>query len=67
MCVCEREREGECSGLMPSSVKRERGHAPDGMNALGLSLIVKMGCICTRETVNINGVKYVVKERLGEG
>ncbi|RZB38951.1 serine/threonine-protein kinase 16 [Asbolus verrucosus] len=37
------------------------------MNALGLSMIVKMGCICTRESLNINGVKYVVKERLGEG
>lgn len=37
------------------------------MNALGLSLIMRMGCICTRETVNINGIKYTVKERLGEG
>lgn len=37
------------------------------MNALGLSLILKMGCFCTKQTVNINGTKYVVKERLGEG
>nr|CAH7749803.1 unnamed protein product [Callosobruchus chinensis] len=37
------------------------------MNTLGLSMIMKMGCFCTRESVNINGVKYVVKERLGEG
>lgn len=37
------------------------------MNALGLSMIVKMGCICTKESLNINGIKYVVKERLGEG
>lgn len=26
-----------------------------------------MGCVCTRETININGIKYTVKERLGEG
>ncbi|XP_018564477.1 serine/threonine-protein kinase 16 [Anoplophora glabripennis] len=37
------------------------------MNALGLSMIVKMGCICSRESIDINGSKYVVKERLGEG
>ncbi|XP_060533480.1 serine/threonine-protein kinase 16 [Cylas formicarius] len=37
------------------------------MNTLGLSMLLKMGCICTRETVDINGVKYVIKERLGEG
>lgn len=37
------------------------------MNTLGLSLILKMGCFCTKETININGTKYVVKERLGEG
>ncbi|KAJ8947500.1 hypothetical protein NQ314_008578 [Rhamnusium bicolor] len=37
------------------------------MNALGLSMIVKMGCICSRESININGHKYMVKERLGEG
>ncbi|KAI4454530.1 serine/threonine-protein kinase 16 [Holotrichia oblita] len=37
------------------------------MNTLGLSLIMRMGCICTRESLNINGVKYNVKEHLGEG
>ncbi|KAJ8935802.1 hypothetical protein NQ318_023354 [Aromia moschata] len=37
------------------------------MNALGLSMIVKMGCICSRESININGSRYTVKERLGEG
>lgn len=37
------------------------------MNTLGLSMILKMGCICTKEAVNINGTRYVVKERLGEG
>lgn len=39
----------------------------DAMNTLGLSLILKMGCFCSKQTVNINGTKYVVKERLGEG
>ncbi|KAG5865233.1 hypothetical protein JTB14_012053 [Gonioctena quinquepunctata] len=37
------------------------------MNALGLSMILKMGCICTKESIYINGTRYVVKERLGEG
>ncbi|CAH1107541.1 unnamed protein product [Psylliodes chrysocephalus] len=37
------------------------------MNTLGLSMILKMGCICTKEHLNINGIKYVVLERLGEG
>ncbi|XP_022908829.1 serine/threonine-protein kinase 16 [Onthophagus taurus] len=37
------------------------------MNTLGLTLIMKMGCFCTRETININGTKYTVKEHLGEG
>lgn len=37
------------------------------MNALGLSMIVKMGCFCTKENINVNGTRYVVKERLGEG
>lgn len=37
------------------------------MNTLGLSLIMRMGCICTRESLNINGVKYNVREHLGEG
>ncbi|KAL3271013.1 hypothetical protein HHI36_021514 [Cryptolaemus montrouzieri] len=37
------------------------------MNAIGLSLIMKMGCICSKEVININGVRYIVKEHLGEG
>lgn len=37
------------------------------MNTIGLSLLLKMGCVCTRETININGIKYTVRERLGEG
>ncbi|KAJ8913709.1 hypothetical protein NQ315_007426 [Exocentrus adspersus] len=37
------------------------------MNTLGLSMIVKMGCICSKESIDINGSRYVVKERLGEG
>lgn len=37
------------------------------MNALGLSTILRLGCICTSETIEINGIKYIVKELLGEG
>ncbi|PNF39061.1 Serine/threonine-protein kinase 16 [Cryptotermes secundus] len=37
------------------------------MNSLGLSIILKMGCICSRETILINSRKYYVLEHLGEG
>lgn len=37
------------------------------MNSIGLSLILKMGCICTRETIVINNKKYYVIENLGVG
>lgn len=37
------------------------------MNALGLSLILKMGCFCTKEVITINSQKYYVLEQLGEG
>lgn len=37
------------------------------MNALGLSLIVKMGCLCTKDVVTINSQKFYVLEQLGEG
>lgn len=37
------------------------------MNALGLSLIMKMGCFCSREVLYINNVRYIIKEKLGEG
>ncbi|XP_012289091.1 serine/threonine-protein kinase 16 [Orussus abietinus] len=37
------------------------------MNSLGLSLILKMGCICTKETIIVNNRKYTVREHLGEG
>ncbi|XP_046742893.1 serine/threonine-protein kinase 16 isoform X1 [Diprion similis] len=37
------------------------------MNSLGLSLILKMGCICAKETITVNGRKYTVREHLGEG
>lgn len=37
------------------------------MNALGLSLIMKMGCFCSREVIFVNNTKYEIKERLGEG
>ncbi|XP_076627282.1 serine/threonine-protein kinase 16 [Colletes latitarsis] len=37
------------------------------MNSLGLSLILKMGCICSKETITINSRNYTVREHLGEG
>lgn len=37
------------------------------MNSLGLSLILKMGCICAKETITVNSRKYTVREHLGEG
>uniref|UniRef100_A0A1B6CHR9 non-specific serine/threonine protein kinase n=1 Tax=Clastoptera arizonana TaxID=38151 RepID=A0A1B6CHR9_9HEMI len=37
------------------------------MNALGLSIIMRMGCFCTKEVVTINNQKYYVCETLGEG
>lgn len=37
------------------------------MNALGLSMIMKMGCLCTKEVITINSQKYYVCETLGEG
>ena len=37
------------------------------MNSLGLSLIFKMGCLCSKETILINNKKYTVLEHLGEG
>lgn len=37
------------------------------MNSLGWAIIFKMGCWCSKETINIGGVKYVVKERIAQG
>ncbi|XP_075216044.1 serine/threonine-protein kinase 16 isoform X2 [Lycorma delicatula] len=37
------------------------------MNALGLSLILKMGCLCTKDVITVNSKKYYVLEQLGEG
>ncbi|GLH02694.1 Mitogen-activated protein kinase kinase kinase [Gryllus bimaculatus] len=37
------------------------------MNSLGLSIILRMGCICSRETLHVNSKKYYVMENLGVG
>ncbi|KAL6447019.1 hypothetical protein ACFW04_001407 [Cataglyphis niger] len=37
------------------------------MNSLGLNLILRMGCICAKETITVNSRKYRVREHLGEG
>ncbi|XP_055375092.1 serine/threonine-protein kinase 16 [Condylostylus longicornis] len=37
------------------------------MNSLGWTIIFKTGCWCAKENININGTRYIVKERLAEG
>lgn len=37
------------------------------MNSLGLNLILRLGCICAKETITVNSRKYRVREHLGEG
>lgn len=37
------------------------------MNSLGLAIIMKYGCWCSKETIVIGGSKYVVKERIAQG
>jgi len=37
------------------------------MNSLGLNLILRMGCLCSKEKVNVNGRSFYVRERLGQG
>ncbi|XP_013389730.1 serine/threonine-protein kinase 16 [Lingula anatina] len=37
------------------------------MNAYGLSILLKMGCVCGKESIRINNEKYFVRSRLGEG
>uniref|UniRef100_A0A1A9WL85 non-specific serine/threonine protein kinase n=1 Tax=Glossina brevipalpis TaxID=37001 RepID=A0A1A9WL85_9MUSC len=37
------------------------------MNSFGWALIMKRGCFCSKETLNINGSKYVIRDRLNQG
>lgn len=37
------------------------------MNAYGLTLIMKMGCLCIKEKITVNGARYTVVQRLAEG
>uniref|UniRef100_A0A0K8TRE1 non-specific serine/threonine protein kinase n=1 Tax=Tabanus bromius TaxID=304241 RepID=A0A0K8TRE1_TABBR len=37
------------------------------MNSLGWAILFKMGCICSRESININGTKYIIRERIAQG
>ncbi|XP_071577056.1 serine/threonine-protein kinase 16 isoform X2 [Temnothorax nylanderi] len=37
------------------------------MNSLGLNIIFRMGCICTKEIITVNSRKYKVCEHLGDG
>ncbi|XP_034238681.1 serine/threonine-protein kinase 16 [Thrips palmi] len=37
------------------------------MNSLGLNIIFKMGCLCSKDSVTVNSKKYFLREQLGEG
>lgn len=37
------------------------------MNSLGWAIIFKIGCLCTKETITINGTKYVVCDHIAQG
>lgn len=37
------------------------------MNSLGLNIIFRMGCICTKEIITVNSRRYKVCEHLGDG
>lgn len=37
------------------------------MNSFGWAILFKMGCLCSRETVEIRGSKYTVRERIAQG
>ncbi|XP_069111338.1 serine/threonine-protein kinase 16-like [Argopecten irradians] len=37
------------------------------MNSIGLTYLLKMGCVCGRETLRINDRRFIVRSRLGEG
>ncbi|KAG0722605.1 Serine/threonine-protein kinase 16 [Chionoecetes opilio] len=38
------------------------------MNTIGLTILVRMGnCLCVRESVEINGSKFYVRDSIGEG
>ncbi|XP_064455313.1 serine/threonine-protein kinase 16-like [Ornithodoros turicata] len=37
------------------------------MNSLGWGILFSMGCTCSKETVCINGKRYTIKSRIGEG
>ncbi|XP_050711137.1 serine/threonine-protein kinase 16-like [Eriocheir sinensis] len=38
------------------------------MNTIGLTILVRMGnCLCAKETITINGSRYYIRDRIGEG
>ena len=37
------------------------------MNSIGLNMILRLGCLCSKESVYINSKKYYIKDQLGEG
>ena len=38
------------------------------MNTAGLAILVRMGnCLCMKETVKVNGIKYYVRQHIEDG
>lgn len=37
------------------------------MNSVGIAYLLKMGCVCGKESVRINDRRFIVRSRLGEG
>lgn len=37
------------------------------MNSFGLSILFRMGCLCTKESFTINGTKYTVVDHIAQG
>lgn len=37
------------------------------MNSMGLAMLFRMGCVCSKENLTIKGVKYQVLENIAQG
>lgn len=46
----------------------QRDNIVSDMNTIGLTILVRMGnCLCAKETITINGSRYYIRDRIGEG
>ena len=39
----------------------------DAMNSVGIQYLLRMGCICGKESLTINNRRFYIRSRLGEG